>query len=184
MTALTAQERYGRAADGFATALRGVGQAAWTAASPCEGWTARDVAAHVIETHRRILTRLHGGDPTPPDSTQDLVAAWEVESDAVRSALADPERADTQVQGMGGEQPFSELAGTLLAADTLIHTWDLARATGQDERLDAAATTAAQEFLEPNDDMLRTPGGFGPKLEAPADADAQTRFLAFVGRQA
>ena len=183
MTALSAQERYGRAADGFATALRGVGEAAWTAASPCEDWTARDVAAHVIETHRRILTRLHGGDPTPPDSTQDLVAAWAVESDAVRSALGDPERADTLVQGMGGEQPFSDLVGTLLTADTALHTWDLAVATGQESRLDEQVVRDVQAFLTPMDAMLRAPGGFGPALEVDPDADPQSRLLAFTGRR-
>ncbi len=182
MTALTAQERYGRAADGFATILRGVEQAAWTAASPCEDWTARDVAAHVIETHRRILTRLHGGDPTPPDSTQDLVAAWAVESGAVRAALADPERADTPVQGMGGEQPFSELVGTLLAADTVLHTWDLAVASGQDRTLDEQVVQDVHAFLAPMDAMLRTPGGFGPSVEVGPGADPQAQLLAFTGR--
>lgn len=183
MTALTALERYGRAADGFAAALRGVPAPGWAAASPCEGWTARDVAAHVIETHRQILTRLHGGDPTPPDSTQDLLAAWEVESDAVRAALADPARAATPVQGMGGQQPFSELVGTLLTADTLLHTWDLARASGQDARLDAEVVRDVHAFLAPMDAMLRTPGGFGPAVEVAPDTDPQGQLLAFTGRR-
>lgn len=176
-------DRYTRVAEGFTARLGGVPPGSWTGASPCEGWTAHDVAKHVVDTHRRILTRLAGGDPTPPDSDEDLPAAWAVESEAVRSALADPARAATEVKGLGGTQPFEALVGGVLCADTLVHTWDLARATGQDERLDPGAVDAAQAFLLPNDEMLRVPGGFGPTVEPPADADAQARLLCFVGRR-
>lgn len=176
-------DRYGRIADDFTARLASVPPGSWTSPSPCEGWTAHDVAKHVVDTHRRLLTRLSGGDPTPPDSDEDLPAAWAVESDAVRAALADPARAATEVKGMGGTQPFEELISGVLCADTLIHTWDLARATGQDDRLDAAAVASAYAFLTPNDEMLRSPGGMGPKIEPPAGADDQARLLCFVGRQ-
>jgi uncharacterized protein (TIGR03086 family) len=177
-------ERYARIADGFTARLNGVPPGAWSNPSPCPDWTAHDVAKHVVDTTRRLLTRLTGGDPTAPDSDEDLTAAWQVESDAVRAALADPERATTEVKSMAGTQPFEALVGGVMCADTLIHTWDLARATGQDDRLDAAGVTAALAFLTPNDAMLRVPNGFGPKLDPPPGADEQTRLLAFVGRQA
>lgn len=99
------------------------------------------------------------------------------------AALADQARASTVVGGMFGEQPWEQVVSRLLCADTLIHTWDLARATGQDDRLDDAAVAAATEFLPPLDDAIRRPEGFGPKIEAPQGADAQTTLLAFVGRR-
>ena len=34
------------------------------------------------------------------------------------------------------------------------------------------------------DEMMRTPGGFGPKIDPPPGADVQTRLLAFTGRRA
>ena len=177
-------ERWGRIADAFTARIEGVPPGAWSNASPCSDWTAHDVAKHVVDTTRMLLTRVTGGDPTPPDSYDDLLAAWKVESDGVRAALNDPEKAKTEVKGMGGTQPFEALAGGVMCADALIHTWDLARATGQDDRLDPEGMKAARAFLEPNDEMLRVPGGFGPKVDPPAGADEQTRFLAFVGRQA
>lgn len=176
-------ERYTRVAAALTARIEGCPPGAWTNPSPCPGWSASAVVRHVVDTHRRLLTRLTGGDPTPPDSDEDLPAAWRMESGAVRAALVDPERAATVVSGMAGEQPFEDLVGTLLCADTLIHTWDLARATGQDERLDRDAVQAARGFLEPNDEMLRRPGGFGPKVVALDGADAQTELLCFVGRQ-
>ena len=54
----------------------------------------------------------------------------------IEAALTDPGRAEKVVSGMFGEQPFESLVSRLLCADTLIHTWDLARATGQPEALD------------------------------------------------
>jgi uncharacterized protein (TIGR03086 family) len=86
------------------------------------------------------------------------------------------------VSGMFGEQSFESLVSRLLCADTLIHTWDLARATGQNEDLDPVAVQQAMEFLTPIDDAIRRPGGFGPKIEPPAGADPQTSLLNFVGR--
>ena len=67
--------------------------------------------------------------------------------------------------------------------DTLVHTWDLARAIGQDERLDADAVTFSFDALRPNDEAIRGPGSYGPRLDPPPGADEQTRFLAFLGRR-
>jgi len=175
-------DRYGRLADAVTRLIDGCPPGAWTRPSPCEDWTAYDVAQHLVDVHRRVLTRLSGGDPTPPDSDDDLAAAWRVESGAVRSALAD-DRAQTPVESFGSTEPFEQLVGSLLCADTVIHTWDLARATGQDDRLDPESVASAMAFLEPNDAMLRRPGGFGPKVDPPEGADAQTRLLCFVGRR-
>ena len=175
-------ERYDRIADAFTARVTGVPPGAWTNASPCSDWTARDVVAHLVEVTRGMVTRLNGGDPSPPDTDEDLVAAWKVESEAVRTGLAS-DRSQTLVKGVGGQVPWEELIGTVLCADTLLHTWDLARATGQDERLDPEGVTAAHAFLTPNDAMLRGPGAFADKIEPPADADAQTKLLCFVGRQ-
>jgi uncharacterized protein (TIGR03086 family) len=175
-------ERYGRIADGFTGRLEAVPPGAWTNASPCSDWTARDVVAHLVEVTRGMVTRLNGGDPSPPDTDEDLVAAWKVESEAVRGGLGS-DRSRTEVKGIGGQVPWEELIGGVLCADTLLHTWDLARATGQDERLDPAGVEAAHAFLTPNDEMLRGPGAFAPKIEPPAGADAQTKLLCFAGRQ-
>jgi uncharacterized protein (TIGR03086 family) len=176
-------ERYGRIADGFTARMDGVPPGAWSKPSPCPDWTAHDVAQHVVDTTRRLLTRVTGGDPTPPDSGEDLAAAWRVESDGVKAALADPARAKAEVKGMGGTQPFEDLVAGVMCADTLIHTWDFARATGQDEKLDAEGVTAARAFLEPNDEMLRGPGAFADKIDPPDSADEQARLLYFVGRR-
>jgi uncharacterized protein (TIGR03086 family) len=116
------------------------------------------------------------------DKDADLVALWPPARAAISEALDDPALASKTVRGMFGEQPFESLVGRLLCADTLFHTWDLARATGQDEQLDAEAVLRTLEFLQPIDEAIRRPGGFGPKIEPPAGADSQTELLSFGGR--
>ena len=88
-------------------------------------------------------------------------------------ACDDPELSSKTISGTFGEQPFESLVSRLLCADTLFHTWDLARATGQDEQLDAKAVQKAMEFLEPLDDAIRRPGGFAPKIVPPSDASTR-----------
>ena len=177
-------ERYGRIADGFSRRLAGVDAEQWSAATPCTDWTVRDLVGHVVRTTNAVYGNIEGTTPPDVDAEADLAVQWQRARAAVAGALADPARAETTVGGMFGEQPFESLVSRLLCADTLVHTWDLARATGQDEVLDTEGTRRALEFLTPIDDAIRRPGGFGPKVTSVADADDQTRLLHFCGRPA
>ncbi|MHB8220103.1 MAG: TIGR03086 family metal-binding protein [Acidimicrobiales bacterium] len=175
-------DRYGRVGDGFGARLSGVTPEQWDHPTPCTDWNVRDLVVHVISTHRRVVANLDGAEVAELDPDDDLGARWAEATAAVRSALADPDRARRTVSGMFGEQSFESLVGRLLCADTLFHTWDLARATGQDERLDQQAAGKALEFLAPLDEAIRRPGGFAPKIDSSDGADPQTRLLNFGGR--
>ena len=177
-----AAARYRSVASGLLERVAALEDAAWSAQTPCAEWTTRDLLVHVVDVHRRVLSRLTAEEPVPVDPAADLVAELRAATSAITAALDDPTRADTVVESMGGPQPFAGLVGTLLCADTLLHTWDLARATGQDERLDPRAVDAVLAFMEPNDAAMRRPGAFGPRIDSPADADPQTRLINFCGR--
>ena len=72
---------------------------------------------------------------------------------------------------------------TFCTGDVLVHTWDLARATGLDESLDPAEVHRQLVAMEAFDDsVLRGSGHYGPRVEVAADADEQTRLIAFTGR--
>jgi uncharacterized protein (TIGR03086 family) len=175
-------ERYRRVADGFTARVRGVPDGGWSGQSPCPDWTARDVVAHVTRMHRAVAATLDGTEPPPVDEDGDLPAQWDAARDGIEAALADPGRASRVVGGRFGEQPFASLVGRFVCTDVLVHTWDLARATGQDDSLDQPAARAALAALEPLDDAIRVPGGFGPAVEPPSDADDAVRLLSFCGR--
>jgi uncharacterized protein (TIGR03086 family) len=169
---------YMRVADDFERRLAGVGD--WKAPTPCEDWDARALTAHVIDTHRRVLGRLDGSEPPVLPEDADLAAAWRDVRADTEKALTD--HAEDEVDSFGSKAPFGQLVGTLLCADTLLHTWDLARATGQDETLDLTSVSKAHAFLTPLGDMMRRPGGFGPAVTLQDDASAQDQLLAFAGR--
>jgi hypothetical protein len=67
--------------------------------------------------------------------------------------------------------------------DMLIHTWDVARATGGDENVDPVASAQALSGLRSMGDALRGPGLFKAAVPPPAGADAITELMSFCGRQ-
>jgi uncharacterized protein (TIGR03086 family) len=176
-------ERYARIAAGFSERLRGIADDAWTVASPCTEWTVRDVVGHVVSVHRHVVAGLDASAPPPPATDGDLAAAWTAATAEVVAALGDPARAAAPVTGRFAPMPLEALIGRLLCSDTIVHTWDVARTTRQDERLDRVGVSYAFTMLLPADEAIRGPGSFGPKFEPPPAADEQTRFLCFLGRR-
>jgi uncharacterized protein (TIGR03086 family) len=180
------RDRYVRIADGFGARLDGVGTQQWGDPTPCTEWDVGALVGHVIDAHGQVMASI-GADSTGDSSgdapVADAPARWQAATERVRAWLDDPERAGATVSGGPfGEQSFESLVGRLLCTDTLFHTWDLARATGQDEHLDPVGVTRAMEFLEPMDEAIRRPGAFGPKIDPSPGADDQTRLLNFGGR--
>jgi hypothetical protein len=70
----------------------------------------------------------------------------------------------------------------LVTGDVLVHTWDLATAAGLDRTLDPRLVTDMLHGMEPMDEALRASGHFGARVEVVADADDQTKLIAFTGR--
>jgi uncharacterized protein (TIGR03086 family) len=178
------QDRYRVVSGGFDVTVKAVTPDQWAAASPCEGWTARDIVTHVVENHRGVIASVRGGTSEPLGADEDPRRAWEDASRGISEITGDPEAAAKEVDGPTGKIPAGDAIGQFMTMDVLVHTWDLARTIGSDERLDQDSVQRAYDALKPIDAMIRQPRVFGPKLEPPADADLQTEFLYFLGRQA
>lgn len=176
-------DRYRRLAVGFTERVVAVPQDRWSSPSPCPGWSARDVVAHMVDSAGWFFRAIGRTPPETPPATEDPVGAWLAVRDAVQTALEDPETATAQFEGRMGRQTFEQAVDRFVNFDVLVHTWDLARAAGLDERLDPAEVHAVFEAAKPMDEMLRGSGAFGPKLEPPPGADEQTELLAFLGRK-
>jgi len=178
------QENYRLVSSGFDAAVQAVSPDKWEVQSPCEQWTARGVVAHVVEGHRGVIANVRGGESQPFGADEDPKRAWEEVSRAIDEITGDPEAVAKEVDGPTGLMSAGEIISRFVTMDLLVHTWDLARTIGADERLDEDSVRRAYEGLKPMDDMIRQPNVFGPKLDPPADADLQTEFLYFLGRQA
>jgi uncharacterized protein (TIGR03086 family) len=154
----------------------------WGNPAPCEGWTARDVVTHVGNNILRLGNGLQGKEGREIGPDEDITVAWAEARDAFTTGITTGDLS-TPLPGPFGPMPAEQLIGRLVSTDILVHTWDLARAVGGDESLDQDACERAYSGLKPMDAMIRQPGVFGPKIEAPAGADVQTEFLSFLGRQ-
>mgnify|MGYP000561882160 CR=1 FL=1 len=153
----------------------------WGNAAPCEGWTARDVVVHVGNNILRLGNGLQGKEGREIGPDEDITAAWAEARDAFTTGMATGDLS-ANLPGPFGPMPAEQIIGRFVSMDILVHTWDLARATGGDEQLDQESVERAYSGLKPMDAMIRQPGVFGPKIEPPAGADVQTEFLCFLGR--
>ncbi|MGC4808485.1 TIGR03086 family metal-binding protein [Micromonospora sp. DT233] len=171
-------------AKAFAERVRGVAPADWDNPAPCEGWVALDVVRHLTEWLPAFLSAGAGIElPKGPTVDEDPLAAWVAHSDGVQALLDDPATSGQMLANPHvGEMPVDQAIGMVYVPDVFLHTWDLARATGQDERLDPDRCAQLLAGMLPMDDVLRGSGQYGPRAEVAEDADAQTRLLAFIGR--
>lgn len=179
-----AADRYGRIAGQFTERVVAVPEGAWDNPAPCDGWVARDVVGHLTEWLPGFFFGTWDVEAGPgPSAAEDPVEAWAALDRAISAALADPAVAQAVRDTRMGPISFEAAIDMICTNDVLIHTWDLARATGLDETLDAASVHDWVETMEPTDELLRQSGHYGPRVAVPDDADEQTRLLAFLGRQ-
>jgi uncharacterized protein (TIGR03086 family) len=178
-------DRYRKLAEQFTARVEAVPDAAWENASPCEGWVARDVVRHLVEWLPAFFFGTWAIDlPPGPTVDEDPVRAWAGVNHAIQTALGDPGVAGQECDTPMGPMTFEQTIEMICTPDVLIHTWDLARAAGLDERLDADEVHRGVEAIaEVDDEMMRNSGHFGPRVEVPAGASEQDRLLAFFGRQ-
>jgi len=177
-------ERHRRVAAAFTATVEGTPPTAWDDPAPPAGWVARDVVRHLVEWFPAFLSGAAGitlrGGPSVDD---DPVGAWRAQTEAVQALLD-----DAAVAGREHDLPhlgclrLGEAVDRIYTSDVFLHRWDLARATGQDERLDPAMCAELLEGMLPMDEALRASGHYGPRVEVPDDADVQTKLLAFIGR--
>jgi uncharacterized protein (TIGR03086 family) len=175
-------ERHREIGQVFTDRVRGT--RSWDAPCPVAGWTARDVVRHLVEWLPPFLA---GGSsvrlPAVPSVDDDPVGAWQAHTDAVQALLDDPATADlTLANPHLGRLPLDRAIDQFYTTDVFMHTWDLARATGQDDRLDPEFCVLLLAGMEPMEDVIRSSGHYGFRVPVRDDADPQSRLLAFIGR--
>lgn len=138
------------------------------APTPCRDWDLRQLLAHMIGQNEGFATAVSTGDAPESDYERDTIGfeelpgAWARSTDALRAAFgaADPE-STVQIRPYG-DVPVRH-ALTMQVLDTIVHSWDVAAALGQDYR--------------PNDELVEFNHDFATKI---AEADSQGAFAAPV----
>jgi uncharacterized protein (TIGR03086 family) len=181
----TVANRFRNVAGRFTEVVGAVPPEAWDQPAPCEGWVARDVVRHLVEWVPPFLTEGAGVELRPgPSVDTDPAGAWRALDDAIQGLLDDPVTATrTFAHPQAGTHPLDQAIGMFILGDVLIHTWDVARATGLDESIDAAEAAGMYAGMLPLDEVLRASGHYGARVDVPDDADIQTKLIAFTGRR-
>jgi uncharacterized protein (TIGR03086 family) len=175
-------DRHRVVAAAFTDRVRGTHD--WDSPAPVDGWTARDVVRHLTEWFPGFLAAGAGVElARGPSVDADPVSAWEVHAAAVQSLLDDPGTPDRLLSNPQiGELQLDLAVDRFYTADVFMHTWDLARATGQDDRLDPVFCGELLSGMEPMEEVIRASGQYGERIPVPPDADVQARLLGFIGR--
>ncbi|WP_374025148.1 maleylpyruvate isomerase family mycothiol-dependent enzyme [Mycobacterium sp. HNNTM2301] len=142
----------------------------WDRRSPCEEWDARGVLEHVIGFHDVLVLRPLNLKPDRP--RDDPQARWQLTYDALTAAVE---------SGRVSQLDEYRLMPNL-TRDVLVHTWDLARAVGADDRLDPTWCGRMYDCLPADPRALSSSGMFGVPMAVPDESDMQAMLLARLGR--
>jgi len=184
-----AASRYHRRAARFEALVVAVDPARWDDPSPCADWRARDVVGHLVDMHAAMLRPI-GRDLSPaPSADDDPVAAFRAARADVAAVLADPGLAAAECDTPMGPMTLSAHVDGVVSADLVLHGWDLARAAGLDDTIEADEIERLWPTIHAIPDEMRIPEHFGPgivvfgpEVPVPATASKQDQVLGKVGR--
>jgi uncharacterized protein (TIGR03086 family) len=184
---------HGRCGRRFAALVAGVSPEQWHSGTPCSEWDVRTLVHHLLYEQRWVPSLLDGltieqvGDQFEGDLMGGDASAWPgllASSIAeAHTAVEQPRALDRTVHLSFGDVPAQEYVVELVG-DLAIHSWDLARATGQDDALDPGAVAVLLPWAEANADLVSGSGLFGPRIDAGPDAPDDVRLLGLLGRRA
>ena len=169
-------DTYRRRADAFATLIERTSPDRWSSPSPCEGWLARDVVAHVVDYSAQVLREKAGVADAPVFADfEGPAAAFRATRDVLERVLDDP----ATPRKVASHLHWS------LSFDLPQHGWDLAVATGQEPTMDPDEVELLWGSLNGdtgNWDWQRASGWYGPPVPVPEAAVLQDRVLGLLGR--
>lgn len=154
----------------------------WSAASPCEGWSAADVVDHVVDTQRHFL-ETHGVDvgARPSGSPAEM---WAAHLAVVGPLASDEALRAREYDGFFGRTTIGATLDAFYGFDLVVHGWDLGSANGRPTVFTDADMDALEQAFIGFGDHAYDEGVFQPPVSVPDDADRQTRLLARMGRRA
>lgn len=186
-------DRYLVRADAFENKVANVRPEQWNNPSPCHDWDARGVVQHCLDMHAAMLRPLDRSLRDAPAVDDDPLAAFRSARTDIGTVLGDPTLAGIHCDTPSGTMSAAAHIDAVASEDLIVHGWDLARATDQDDTIDPNEVERLWADLDalPDDllDTYRTPGAFGPgmvvygpEVPVPVDAPLQDRLLGRIGR--
>jgi uncharacterized protein (TIGR03086 family) len=171
--------------------------------TPCPEMDVQAMLGHLVMVLQRVACAGRDEDPATwpmgfgPVADDAWVAAWQEAAHDVQAAWTDETKLARPTRLPWGAFPGAAALGAYVNEVT-VHTWDLARATGQspdwDEQVVAVAYAVIQQAMpaEGRDEIIAealkgAPPGFKPPfgaaVDVPADAPLIDRLVAWTGRR-
>jgi uncharacterized protein (TIGR03086 family) len=146
------------------------------APTPCDQWDVRALLSHMIQTQQFFSGSAQGKEVTLSPDPPNLVGD---------DPVGNFERAREEVIDVFSEPGVVEKTGPSLSiafSDVLLHGWDVARATGQDESMPDGLAQAAYDTVHGRFTDEQRKGVFKPEVRVGEDASPQDKLLAYTGR--
>lgn len=177
---------YHRSVECWAHRVNEVKDDQWDAPTPCRDWNVRELVNHVTGENLWTGPLMRGstieevGDRFDGDLLGDspIPTALTAAREAI-GIVAEILPSQGTVHLSYGEEKMGEYVHQL-AADHLIHAWDLAAATNGDTRLDPPLVHEVATWFADREDLYRQAGIVGPRCAS--YGDAQGELLAASGR--
>lgn len=182
-------DRYCHRADIFELKVAAVRPEQWNNQSPCDDWKARDVVGHIIGMHAAMLRPIGQSLSPAPSLDDDPLGAWRSARADLEAVLNDPALAGQETDTPMGRTTVEQHIDGVVSEDLVLHGWDLARATGQDDTIDPVEVERLWPGIRDLPPEMYIPEAFGPgiivfgpKVDVPEDAPLQARLLGAIGR--
>lgn len=137
---------------------------------------------HVIDLHAHIPAYVGLSLDFDGSVDEDPAGAWAQARERMEELLDDPQRADLEHEGYFGHTRLADTVDKFQGIDLLVHGWDIARATGQDETLPTQEVCRVHQDALSLGDGLRVDGVCEPAVAVADDAPEQDRLLGLLGR--
>jgi uncharacterized protein (TIGR03086 family) len=152
--------------------------------TPCTEWSVRQLINHLV-TGTLAFVSIVTGAPAPDRGADHLgdapLDAYRGAVRELRAALSAEGAMDRTYPTPLGQGPGAMLL-TMRTIETTVHSWDLAKATGQSTDLDAELARWALGSLRGALPADRAGGPFAAEQPAPPAATAADQLAAFAGR--
>ena len=177
------RERFRRVAARFTDVVEAVPAEAWSNRAPCDDWTARDVVRHLVEWVPGFFARGDIDLPTSVSVDDDPVKAWAQLRDALQAKLDDPAVADSEIDiEPVGRHTVRAAIDQFVTGDIVVHTWDLAKATGVDAAIDGEMANRMLTPMLAMGDVLVGSGHYKQAVPVADDASVADKLIAATGR--
>jgi uncharacterized protein (TIGR03086 family) len=160
--------------------------------TPCPKYDVAALIDHLVGAGYRAAALGRGqappaGDDFPHVELEDAPDDLRRAAGEAAIAWADDSALSSWTTMPWGEEYSGTALVAMYLAELSAHAWDLARATGQLERLDKSLAVPALEgarlMIKPASRNRVEPGvPFGSEVMSPSDADDWERLVAFMGR--